>query len=230
MATGSRRRGGKKKGFGGGILLVLRVQSRMTMVEAARTFPLLPDLCGRVAVLGGTTVDKTLLLVGLALRQVRHQGIVLCLDARRQKQTEVQFRLLLRGSASYLSLPITGMVPDEIAQIVLRTVSRALNEEAARSPLLLLDGVLGDQGWERTLIFLLNAGVTVMELLVSPASLVFGGYDTVLLLRANGGTASEISRVVGRKVSDEELASLKAGEGVLIHLARTQWVSLPETL
>ena len=202
----------------------------MTMVAAARTFPLLPDLCGRVAVLGGTTVDKTLLLVGLALRQVRHQGIVLCLDARRQKQTEVQFRLLLRGSASYLSLPITGMVPDEIAQIVLRTVSRALNEEAARSPLLLLDRVLGDQGWERTLIFLLNAGVTVVELLVSPASLVFGGYDTVLLLRANGGTASEISRAVGRKVSDEELVSLKADEGILIHLARTHWVSLPETL
>jgi len=200
------------------------------MVEAARAFPLLPDLCGRVAVLGGTAVDKTILLVGLALRQVRHQGIVLCLDARRQKQTEVQFRLLLRGSTSYLSLPTTGMVPDEIAQIVLSTVSRVLNEKMVRSPLLLLDSVLGDQGWERTLIFLLNAGVTVVELLPSPASLVFGGYDTVLVLRAHGETAGEISRAVGRKVSAEELASLKAGEGVLIHLARMHWVSLPETL
>lgn len=199
------------------------------MVEAARAFSPLPDLCGRVAVLGGTAVDRTSLLVGLALRQVRHQGIVLCLDARRQKQTEVQFRLLLRGSASYLSLPTTGTVPDEIAQIVLSTVSRALNQKKAKSPLLLLDGVLGDQGWERTLIFFLNAGVTVVELLLSPASLVFGGYDTVLLLRAHGGTAGEISRAVGRKVSAGELTSLEAGEGVLIHLARTQWVSLPET-
>ncbi|HEV8718002.1 MAG TPA: hypothetical protein VGX03_34940 [Candidatus Binatia bacterium] len=200
----------------------------MTMVEVTRVFPPLPELCGRVAVLGGTAIDKTTLLVGLALRQVRQQGILLCLDARRQKQTEVQFRLLLHGSASYLSLPATGMVPDEIAQVVLSTVSRALNEEA-RTPLLLLDSVLGDQGWERTLIFLLNAGVTVVELLPSPASLVFGGYDTVLVLRASEGTAGEISRAVGRKVSAEELASLKAGEGVLIHLAHTHWVSLPET-
>ncbi|HKA52149.1 MAG TPA: hypothetical protein VKJ47_00660, partial [Candidatus Binatia bacterium] len=80
----------------------------------------------------------------------------------------------------------------------------------------------------RTLIFLLNAGVTVVELLPSPASLIFGGYETVLLLRARGETAGEISRAVGRKVNDGELAGLKAGEGILVHLARTQRVSLPE--
>src|SRR5438093_11377202 len=110
----------------------------MTMVEAACAFPPLPDLCGRVAVLGGTAIDKTLLLVGLALRQVRQQGLVLCLDARRQQQTEVQFRLLLRGGASYLSLPTADTVPDGIAQRVLSAVSRALNERAG-SPLLWLD-------------------------------------------------------------------------------------------
>jgi len=217
----------KKRGGGGGVPFGLKVQSRMAMAEATCAFLPLPDLCGRVAVLGGTAIDKTLLLVGLALRQVRQQGIVLCLDARRQKQTEVQFRLLLRGGASYLPLPTAGIVPDGIAQRVLSTVSRALNEKAG-SPLLLLDSVLGDQGWERTLIFLLNAGVTVVELLPSPASLIFGGYETVLILRAHGETASEISRAVGRKVNDEELAGLKAGEGVLVHLARTQRVSLPE--
>lgn len=200
------------------------------MVEAGRSLHPLPDLGGRVAVLGGTALDKTTLLVGLALRQVRQQGIVLCLAASRQPQTEVQFRLLLRGSAHYLSLPTPGAVPDEIAQKVLSLLSRALDETKVASPLLLLDRVPVEQGWERTLIFLLNAGVTLVEFLPLPASLVFGRYDTVLLLRADGETASKLSREVGRKVSAEELASLKAGEGILIHLARRQWVSLPEVL
>src|SRR5262249_37267065 len=141
---GAEGKGEKKQG--GGVPCGLRVQSRMAMAEATCAFPPLPDLCGRVAVLGGTAVDKTLLLVGLALRQVRHKGIVVCLDARRQKQTEVQFRLLLRGGASYLPLPTAGTIPDGIAQRVLSTVSHALNEQAG-SPLLLLDSVLGDQGW-----------------------------------------------------------------------------------
>jgi len=200
------------------------------MVEAGHSLHPFPELCGRVAVLGGSALDKTTLLVGLALRQVRQQGIVLCLDASRQRQTEVQFRLLLRGSAHYLPLPTPEMVPDDIARKVLSILSRALDEKKAGSPLLLLDSVLGEQGWERTLLFLLKAGVTLVELLPSPASLVFGRYDTVLLLRADGETASKISREVGRKVSAEELASLKAGEGIFIHLARKQWVSLPETL
>jgi len=200
------------------------------MVEAARTLLPLPDLLGRVAVLGGTATDKITLLVGLALRQVRQQGTVLCLDARRQKQTEVQFRLLLRGSASYVPLPTSGIVSDEIAQTVLTTMSRALSGEPSRRPLLLLDSVLEDRAWERTVTFLLNAGVTVVELLPSPTSLVFGRYDTVLLLRGDGGTASALSRAGGRKVSEAELVSLKAGEGVLIHLVRVQWVAWPEVL
>lgn len=200
------------------------------MVEAARTLLPLPDLLGRVAVLGGTATDKTTLLVGLALRQVRQQGTVLCLDARRQKQAEVQFRLLLRGSASYVPLPPSGIVSDEIAQTVLTTMSRALSGEPSRRPLLLLDSVVEDRAWERTVTFLLNAGVMVVELLPSPVSLVFGRYDTVLLLRVDVGTASALSRAVGRKVSEAELVSLKAGEGVLIHLVRAQWVALPEVL
>ncbi len=198
------------------------------MVEAARTLLPLPALLGRVAVLGGTVTEKTTLLIGLALRQVRQHGTVLCLDARRQKQTEVQFRLLLRRSASYVPLPTSGIVPDEIAQTVLSTVSRALSGEPSQPPLLLLDSVLEDHAWERTVTFLLNAGVTVVELLPSPASLVFGRYDTVLLLRADVGTADALSRVVGRKVSEAELVNLQAGAGVLIHLARVQWVALPE--
>jgi|SRR5215813_1202546 len=198
------------------------------MVEAARTFLPLPDLSGRVAVLGGSAIEKTSLLIGLASRQVRQQGAVLCLDARRQKQTEVQFRLLLRRSVSYLPLPVSGTVPDEVTQTLLSTVSRTLGAVSGPPPLLLLDSVAGDQDWEQTLTFLLNAGVTVVELLPSPAALVFGRYDTVLLLRTESNRASALSRSVGRKVSEAELVSLQAGEGVLVHLARTQWVSLPE--
>ncbi|MBI3798454.1 MAG: hypothetical protein HY268_16015 [Deltaproteobacteria bacterium] len=183
-----------------------------------------------MAMAEGKKGEKDTLLVGLALRQVRQQGIVLCLAASRQRQTEVQFRLLLRGSAHYLPLPTPEVVPDDIARKVLRILSRALDEKKAGSPLLLLDSITAEQGWERTLIFLLKAGVTLVELLPSPASLVFGRYDTVLLLRADGETASQISRAVGRKVSAEELANLKAGEGIFIRLARKQWVSLPETL
>jgi hypothetical protein len=170
------------------------------------------------------------LLVGLALRQTRQQGMVLCLDARRQKQTEVQFRLLLRGTASYFSLPASGLVPDEITQIVLSTVSRALEATSAPAPLLLLDSVVEDQGWEHTLTFLLNAGVTVVELLPSPAALRFGRYETVLLLRTGHDAASALSRAVGRKVSETDVATLRVGEGILIHLARSHWVTLPETL
>ena len=200
------------------------------MGEARQALHPFPDFCGRVAVLGGGALDRASLAIGLALRQVRLRGVVLGLDASRQKQTEIQFRLRLRGSAHYWPLPAPGTVPDAIAQKVLSIISRALEEEKSRSPLLLLDSVPGEQGWERTLIFLLNAGVTVVEFLPSPAFLIFGRYDTVLLLRADGETADKISRAVGRKVSSDELVSLQSGEGVLIHLARVQRVSLPETV
>ena len=200
------------------------------MVGEQRVSVPLPELVGRVAVLGGTARDQTAFFVGLALRQVRQQGTVVCLDARRQQQTEVQFRLLLRGRASYVPLPDAGIVPDEIAQTVLSTVSRALNVKTVQPPLLLLDNVLETPGWEQTLTFLLNTGVTVVELLPSPTALVFGRYDTVLLLRAEMQEAVAFSRAVGRKVSEMEVTDLRAGEGVLIHLARVHWVALPEVL
>ncbi len=200
------------------------------MVDQPRIPVPLPELIGRVAVLGGDATDRTSLLVGLALRQIRQKGAALCLDARRQKQTEVQFRLLLRSSGSYIPLSAPGTVPEEIAQTVLRTVSRTLSAGSGPPPLLLLDSVLEDQGWEQTLTFLLNAGVIVVELLLSPAGLVFGRYDTVLLLRMKGDAASVVSRAIGRKVGEVELANLNAGEGILIHLMRTQWVALPEAL
>ena len=178
--------------------------------------------------LGGTASDKTALCVGLALRQVQQQGIVLCLDARRHRQAEVQFRLLLRGSAHYVPLPASGEVPAELVQTALRMLSRGLTQAAVRPPLLLLDSVRENPDWERTLAFLLNAGAVVVELLPSPTALVFGRYDTVLLLRTDADAADAYSRAVGRKVGAEELLDLKAGEGVLVHLARVYRVALPQ--
>jgi hypothetical protein len=200
------------------------------MEEKHITLVSLPTLVGRVAVLGGTAGDKTALLVGLALRQVRQHGSVICLDARRQKQTEVQFRLLLRADASYFALSPGEGVPHEIARTVLSTASRALEAGAVPAFLLLIDSFRADQEWERTLLFLLNAGVTVVELLPAATDLLFGRYDTVLLLRTEEETASVVSRAVGRKVSDTDLLTLRAGQGILIHLARTHWVTLPEAL
>ena len=200
---------------------------KLTAAEPHAQVPL-PELVGRVAVLGGTASDKTALCVGLALRQARQQGIVLCLDARRHRQAEVQFRLLLRGSAHYVPLPASGEVPAELVQTALRTLSHGLTQAAVRPPLLLLDSVRENPDWERTLAFLLNAGAVVVELLPSPTALVFGRYDTVLLLRTDADAADAYSRAVGRKVSAEELRDLKAGEGVLVHLARIYRVALPQ--
>ncbi|MEW6301061.1 MAG: hypothetical protein AB1671_25565 [Thermodesulfobacteriota bacterium] len=187
----------------------------------------LPVLTGRVAVLGGNDQDKTALCVGLAMRQVRQQGTVLCLDARRYRPTEVQFRLLLRGANAHLLLPPAGEVPAEVAQTVLSTVSRGLAGEDSPPPLLLLDGLHTTPEWERTLAFLLKAGTTVVELLRSPTELVFGRYDTVLLLRAGGQEADALSRAVGRKVGAADLEQLPAGAALYIALARVRRVLLP---
>ena len=200
---------------------------KLTAAEPHALVPL-PELRGRVAVLGGTASDKTALCVGLALRQVQQQGIVLCLDARRHRQAEVQFRLLLRGSAHYVPLPASGEVPAELVQTALRMLSRGLTQAAVRPPLLLLDSVRENPDWERTLAFLLNAGAVVVELLPSPTALVFGRYDTVLLLRTDADAADAYSRAVGRKIGTAELLDLKAGEGVLVHLARVYRVALPQ--
>ncbi len=188
----------------------------------------LPELVGRVAILGGDATDKTTCVMGLAVRQIRQHGTVLCLDARHHKQTEVYFRLLLRQPTSYLAVPDSGGIPPSAAQAALRAVSRGLAATPSPPPLLVLDGLHETPDWERTAIFLLNAGATVVELLPDPAALVFGRYDTVLLLREEPGAAEQISRAVGRKVSTAELHQLKRGEGRLIHLARVYRVTIPE--
>jgi hypothetical protein len=188
----------------------------------------LPELAGRVAVLGGMTSEKTLLLVGVALRHVQQQGAVMCLDARRQRQTEVQFRLLFRGQAAYVALPPSGEVPEQVTQNVLSMIGRSLTQDCGKPPLLLLDNVQETPAWEQTLSFFLKAGSVVVELLPSPDALVFGRYATVLLLRADTTTADALSRAVGRKVSAEDLTKLKPDEGILIQLTRVQRVVLPD--
>jgi hypothetical protein len=188
----------------------------------------LPELAGRVAVLGGMASEKTLLLVGVALRHVRQQGAVMCLDARRQRQTEVQFRLLFRGQTAYVALPPSGEVPEQVTQYALGMISRSLTRDCGKPPLLLLDNVRETPAWERTLAFFLKAGSVVVELLPSPNALVFGRYDTVLLLRADPTMADALSRAVGRKVSAEDLTNLKPDEGILMQLTRVQRVVLPQ--
>ena len=188
---------------------------------------MLPEFIGRAAVLGGSGADKSRLLVGLAVRQVQKKGVVLCLDGRRHKQTEVQFRLLLRGVQSYFALPPSGEVPNEIERTALSQLSRGLS---AQPPLLLLDGVPETSAWERTLAFLLKAGVVVVELLMDANQLIFGRYDTVLLLRADKDAAEAYSKAVGRRASAEEIEMLSAEAGILIHLARVYRVKLPSMI
>jgi len=184
----------------------------------------LPELVGRVAVLGGSGTDKSQLLIGLALRHARQQRTVLCLDGRQQKQTEVQFRLLLRGSQSYLALPPSGEVAKEAAQMVLSVMSHGL---PAQPPLLLLDAVTETSTWAQTLSFLLKAGIVVVELLRDADRLVFGRYDTVLLLRSDKNEAEASSRAVGRRVPATAIHTLSPGEGILLHLSQVWRVKLP---
>lgn len=185
----------------------------------------LPELVGRVAVLGGSGAEKSQLLVGLALRQVRQKGVTLCLDGRQQRQTEVQFRLLLRDTQSYITVSPSGEVPTEIERTALSLLSRGLS---TLPPLLLLDSIQETPSWERSLAFLLKAGVVVVELLIEATHLVFGRYDTVLILRTEKSMAEAYSRAVGRRASPEEMQTLPSGQGILIHLAQTYRVQLPD--
>ena len=203
------------------------MKGQMSTEATAHELLPFPELVGRIAVLGGTNNDKTALLVGLAVQQVHQQGIVLCLDARRYRPTEVQFRLLLRGTGSYLLLPPSGEIPAETSQAMLQTVSRGLVGGKKPPPLLLLDSVSETPEWEQTLSFVLKAGTTVVAFLHSPAELVFGRYDMVLLLRSEADMADALSRSVGRKVNAGELEHLRSGEGVFIHRAQVQRVLLP---
>jgi hypothetical protein len=191
--------------------------------SSPQVFPL-PEFVGRVAVLGGSGTEHSQLLVGLALRQVRNQGVVLCLDGRQQKQTEVQFRLLLRGMQSYIPVPASGEAPAEAERTALSLLSRGLS---AYPPLLLLNGVPETLAWARTLAFLLKAGVVVVEILTAPSQLVFGRYDTVLLLRCEQDSAEAYSKAVGRRASAEAIRTLAAKEGLLLHLSQTYTVRLP---
>ena len=197
----------------------------------------LPDVVGRLGVVGGTHQETTQLCVGLALRQVQQRGLVLCLDARRYKQTEIQFRLLLRENARYIPLPPSGLLPKQIPHEVLKIVSQGLQAQqiqqaqqthaaAAPPPLLLVDNVNAGAAWERTLSFVLKAGATVVSFLGSAAEVAFGRYDTLLVLPAQTDRADEISRAVGRKVSPEDIMHLPSGEGWLIHLSTVYRVQL----
>lgn len=184
-----------------------------------------PDLSGRVAVLGGSRAERSQLLVGLALRHTRQQRVVLCLDGSRQKQTEVQFRLLLRSKQSYIALPQVGEVPRDIAQMALSVMSRGLSTQP---PLLLLDAVPETSAWEQTIAFFLKAGVIVVELLVDASRLIFGRYDTVLVLRQEKDEAEISSKAVGRRVTAAEIQTLQPEEGILLHLSQSWRVKLPE--
>jgi len=191
--------------------------------------PLFPELYGRVAVLGGDGADKTGLLVGLALQQIERNGKVTCVDGRREKKTEVQFRLLLRSRAVYLSLPASLSFPPAVERALLIEVGQALKGEGpSPPPLLLFDSVIEQPKMERTVTFLLNAGVTVVELLPSPQALRFGRYNTTLLLRVDSCNADVLSRAVGRKVAPAELLALGPGEGLLVKLAQVFPVKLPQ--
>ena len=68
--------------------------------------------------------------------------------------------------------------------------------------------------------------MTIVEFLASPAALVFGRYETTLLLQSGAESAEAISQAVGRKVEPKELTELKKGEGYLIHLAQVYRVRL----
>jgi hypothetical protein len=205
----------------------------------AAPLPHLPDLIGRVAVLGGQTRSRTELCTALALSQTGQHGVVVCLDAHRRRQLEMPFRLLLRKRAAYILLPADGTVSNAIAQRVLTTLQkglqvglqqgpqRGLSDKQIPPPLLLLDGALETADWEQTLTFFLRTGVTIVEFLTSPAALVFGRYETTLLFQSGAESAEAISQAVGRKVEPAGLMELKKGEGYLIHLAQVYRVQLP---
>ncbi len=192
-----------------------------------RLFPL-PDLSGRLAVLGGQSRDRTELCLGLALRQASQHGVVVCLDAHGRQQLEMPFRLLLREDAAYIPLPAEGTISDDIAQRVLQTLQAGLGRTPSLPPLLIVDGAQETADWEHTLTFFLRTGMVVVEFLLHPSRLVFGRYETTLLLHAAGAEAEAISQTVGRKVTSENLTALKPGEGYFIHLSRVYRVRFPE--
>lgn len=192
-----------------------------------RIFPL-PDLSGRLAVLGGQPRDRTELCLSLSLRQASQHSVVVCVDAHRRQQLAMPFRLLLREDAAYIPLPAEGTISATIAQRVLQTLQTGLDGTTSLPPLLIVDGVRETADWEQTLTFFLRAGIVVVEFLSHPASLVFGRYETTLLLPSGGADAEAISQTVGRKVTAENLGELKQGEGYFIHLSQAYRVQFPK--
>ena len=138
------------------------------------------------------------------------------------------FRLLLRKRMAYLPLPSDGTVSNTTAQRVLTTLQKGLQgsskDQEVPPPLLLLRGARETTDWERTLTFFLRTGVTIVEFLESPAALVFGRYETTLLMQSDATSAEAICQAIGGKVNPEELMALKNGEGYLIHLSQVYQV------
>jgi hypothetical protein len=187
----------------------------------------LPELVGRIAVLGGTAQGKTVLLVGLASRQVRQHGTVVCLDGRHHPALEMQFRLVLRTNTFHKKLPSVKEVPHDIAQTALKMVTQGLGKSAPPS-LLLLDGVRETLEWENLVSFVLKAGAVVVEVLLTDV-LPFGRYDTLLLLPPEKSDEAELlSRTAGRRVSSEHLQQLHPGEALLVHFSQVYRVTLPQ--
>ena len=96
------------------------------VASKASPLPHLPDLIGRVAILGGQTRNRTELCIALALSQTAQHGVVVCLDANRRQQLEMPFRLLLRKRTAYIPLPSDCTVSNTIAQRVLTMLQMGL--------------------------------------------------------------------------------------------------------
>ncbi len=191
----------------------------------------LPKLLGRVGILGGTEQDKTNLCLALAHQHAQQHRPVVCVDARRYRATEIQFRLLMRDKACYLPLASPTQLPQEVLRSVLGAVAQGLRHgQPPPSPaLILIDGVDAGDGWERSLAFVLRAGAIVVSFLNSALKATLGRYDTLLVLRTEA-EAEAVSRAVGRKVSPEAIVSLPSGQAWLIHLTRAYRVRLPAGL
>ena len=201
----------------------------MTRHDRTPAQPLaLPELLGRVGVAGGTEQDKTHLCVALAYQHVQHRSPVVCVDARRDRATAIQFRLLMRDKARYIPLVSPACLPQEVPRSVLDALAQGLQQgqTGTRPPLILLNGLNAGDSLERLLTFVLRAGATVVSFLGSAREAAFGRYDTLLVLHTEA-EAEAISRAAGRKVSPEEIVSLPSDQAWLIHLTRVYRVRLP---
>lgn len=191
----------------------------------------LPELLGRVGVVGGTQQDKTQLCVALACQHVQRRSPVVCIDARRYPATEIQFRLLMRDNARYIPLASPARLLQEVPRPILDALVQGVQQGQTDTPppLILLDGLNAGDGVERLLTFVLRSGATVVSFLGSAQEVAFGRYDTLLVLRTKA-EAEALSQVAGRKVSTEEIGGLPSDQAWLIHLTQVYRVRLPAGL